>query len=250
MSSSQCAETPAQAEGKWFNPTHWSVVLAAGHGMSPRSVEAREALCKTYWEPIYGYVRRQGYNVPDAQDLTQGFFLHLLKGNRLADLDPKNGKFRSFLLTVLRHFLADQNDHACTAKRGGGQPFLSEDELAIENRYCRCAAASLSAEAIYDRQWALALLDQAVTRLWRRFAETGKSDQFEHLKSFLSREGSGQDYANAARALQSSPGAVAVSVHRMRTQYRELVKDEIGKTVSSAAEVEEEFRYLLEVLSQ
>jgi RNA polymerase sigma-70 factor (ECF subfamily) len=232
------------------------VVLAAGHTDPARRAEALEILCRTYWPPLYAYVRRLGHPPPDAQDLTQGFFAHLLSQHTLEGLSPERGKFRSFLLTALKNFLVNERVRAHRLKRGGGQPAFSLEEVSslddetAEARFLHDAAVTHTPECVYDRSWALTLQQRALVRLQDEFTTADKAETFTRLSEFLAHEGSGADYAKVAQALHMTPGAVAVAVHRLRLRYREIVRDEIRHTVAHPAQVDEEMRYLVEVLCQ
>ena len=233
-----------------FTTTHWSVVLAAGDVASPQATEALEKLCRTYWYPLYAYVRRKGYSADDAQDLTQEFFARLLARNYLSVADRNKGKFRSFLLGSLEHFLAREWTKAHAQKRGGGQPSFSLDELDAENRYLLEPTHELTAEKIFDRRWATTLLDQAMARLCEECVANHKGDLFQKVESFLSGEKGEASYADVAAALKMSEGAVKVAVHRLRQRYGELVRAEIEETVATVKEVDEELRYLFAVLRE
>lgn len=224
--------------------------MAAGEAGSHRRTEALEKLCATYWEPLYAFLRWSGYERHDAQDFTQSFFAHLLSGNHLQRLSPEKGKFRSFLLVSLKHFLADQHDRTTAAKRGGGQIPVPLDAELAESRFAQDVNASTSAESLFDRRWALVILNQALARLREEFQRVGKPQQFAALSVFLSSEGSAEDYAEVAERLQMSPGAVPVAVHRLRLRYREAIRAEVAHTVSNSADLEEEMHYLLELLCQ
>ena len=227
-----------------FAATRWTMVLTAGQTASPQAGRALEELCRAYWYPLYAYVRRRGYDVHDAEDLTQEFFARLLAKHYLADVDRTKGKFRSFLLASLKHFLANEWDRAHAAKRGGGQPLLSLDTQKAETRYRSEPADELTAEKLLDRQWALALLDQVLDRLQAEFVADGKAEQFDQLKMFLT-EGKGTtSYAAVATKLQTTEGAIKVGVHRLRRRYRELLREEISHTVATSAEIEDEMRHL------
>ncbi len=232
-----------------FAATRWTVVLSAGQAPSPQAGRALEELCRAYWYPLYAYVRRRGYDVQEAEDLTQEFFARLLAKNYLADVDRTKGRFRSFLLGSLKHFLANEWDRARAAKRGGGQPPLSLDTRTAETRYRSEPADELTPEKLLDRQWALALLDQVLARLQAEFVADGKGAQFSQLKLFLT-EGKGTtSYAAVATKLQTTEGAVKVAVHRLRRRYRELLREEISHTVATPAEIDEEIRHLFAVFA-
>src|SRR5437868_2500654 len=171
-------------KAQWFTTTHWSVVIAAGESGSPRAEAALEKLCRTYWYPLYAYVRRQGHGPHDAQDLTQGFFARLLEKNYLGVVEREKGKFRSFLLAALNHFLANERDRMNAAKRGGGKPLISLDDTA-ENLFSLEPASNLSPEMTFEKQWATTLLEQAFSRVREEFVAAGKGPLFDRLKGFL-----------------------------------------------------------------
>ena len=248
MPLSESYEGRSLASASWFTTTHWSVVLAAGHDSSPGSQEALEKLCRTYWYPLYAYTRRRGYNPHDAQDLTQGFFARLLARNDLAQVHPQKGRFRSFLLASLQHFLADEWDKASADKRGGQATILSLDEPTAEQRYQQEPANDLSPERIYDRRWALTVLDRAQAGLKAEFVADGKSDLYEALKVFLSGEKPGQTHAQVAARLGKSSDAVRCAVQRLRQRYGELIRTEVAHTVARPGQIDEEIRHLLAVI--
>lgn len=222
--------------------------MAAGEANSAQSYEALEKLCRAYWYPLYAYVRRKGYAVHDAQDVTQAFFARLLARNYLSVADRNRGKFRSFLLGSLEHFLAREWAKARAQKRGGGKAVLSLDETDAENRYLLEPADALTPEKIFDRRWATTLLDQAMSCLREECIANHKSDLFGKVESFLSGEKGEASYAELGAALKMSEGAIKVAVHRLRQRYGELVRTEIAQTVTTSDEVEEELRYLFTVL--
>jgi RNA polymerase sigma-70 factor (ECF subfamily) len=231
-----------------FRTTHWSVVLGAADSAAPGAAEALEKLCRAYWYPLYAYVRREGYGPDDAQDLTQGFFARFLEKNYLAQVNREKGRFRSFLLASLRHFLADERDRAQALKRGGGQIFISRDAEEAEQRYQQEPADKSSPESIYERRWALTVLDRAQAKLKAEFTADGKSDLYEALKIFLSGEKPEQTHAQLAARLGKSTDAVRCAVQRLRQRYGELIRAEVSDTVSSAGQIDEEIRYLLQVI--
>lgn len=248
-STRQPEETVAQ-RGASFTPTHWSVVLAAaGHTDSAGARDALEKLCRNYWVPIYAFVRRQGHSPHDAQDLTQEFFARLLEKNYLADADRAKGRFRSFLLASLKHFLANEWDKANAQKRGGGRVLISIDANAVETAFGAELAHELTADKIFERRWALALLDQVLRRLREEYARDGKQNQFEQLKQTLTEASRSVPYAEIAARLGTSEGAVKVAVHRLRQRYRELLRSEIADTVASPAEIDDEIRNLFAALA-
>ncbi len=231
-----------------FAPTHWSVVLAVGRSAGEQRAVALEALCRAYWEPLYAYVRRLGYERSDAEDLTQGFFAHLLCGRGLDTVSPARGKFRSFLLSSLKHFIADERDRAAAAKRGGDQKRLSFDMTRVERHLQQECVFEGSAEHLFDRRWAVTLLNHAFVKLQEELRLEDKAEEFAELSAFLSREGGAADYESAGAKLGLKHGAVAVAVHRLRLRYRELIRVEIAQTVAHPSEVAEEMRYLLELI--
>jgi RNA polymerase sigma-70 factor (ECF subfamily) len=226
-----------------FAETQWTIVLAAGGASSSRAAAALETLCRTYWPPIYAFVRHRGYPQHDAQDITQDFFLRLLRGNLIARADPEIGRFRSFLLVSLKRFLADGWDKARTLKRGGGKTVVSLDELQAEERWLGEPAADTSPEASYDSRWAMTLLDGALRRL-RDQCSPMRQRQFDLLKCFLTEASSDVRYREVAEQLGTSANAVAVAVHRMRQRYREMVRAEVAQTVLNGADAAEELRRL------
>jgi RNA polymerase sigma factor (sigma-70 family) len=233
-----------------FTPTHWSVVLAAaGRTDSAHARDALEKLCRNYWLPIYAFVRRQGHSPHDAQDLTQEFFARLLEHNYLAGADRAKGRFRSFLLASLKHFLANEWDRATAQKRGGGQVPISIDAATAESSFGLEPADVLTAEKIFERRWALALLEQVLRRLREEYTRDGKERQFEQLKPTLTEASRSVPYAEIAVRLATSEGAVKVAVHRLRQRYRELLRAEIADTVASAGEIEDEIRNLFAALA-
>lgn len=232
-----------------FAATHWSVVLAARGGDSTRARAALEALCKTYWYPLYAFARRLGQSPHDAEDSVQGFFVICLEKNYLAAAEQAKGRFRSFLLLALKRFLAKERDKSRARKRGGGQRPIALDGLSAEQRYALEPAEPLSADKLFERRWALTLLEQVLSRLREELAGAGRLEAFEQLKEFLLAGGRGTPYKELAARLGTSEGAVKVGVHRLRQRYRELLEEEIANTVASPKEVEEERRYLLAVLS-
>jgi len=234
---------------EWFLTTHWSMVLAAREAASPRASEALEKLCRAYWWPLYTFVRRRGYDSHDAQDLTQEFFARLLEKNWLDSVDRTKGKFRSFLLAALKHFMAKEWRRAHAQKRGGWMALLSLDEEGAEQQYLHVAAAGLSPEQLYEQQWATALLDQVLALLREEFATDGKGTWFEEVKIFLTGEKRAVSYAELAVKLGTTEAALTMAVRRMRQRYGELLRAQIAHTVASSEEIEEELRALLAALS-
>ena len=224
--------------------------MTAQRGGSREAEAALEKLCQTYWYPLYSYLRRKGSDPDKAQDLTQGFFYRLIKENYLGAVDRKRGKFRSFLLAALNHFVSNQRDHDRAAKRGGGQPLLSLDDMDAENRFIHEPASSLSPEKIFEKNWFLTLFEQALTRLSEEQKTAGKAELFEQLKPFVVEEAESGDYNSAAARLNMTPNAVAVTVHRLRDRYKKLVHEEVVRTVADPAEIEDELRRFFAVLEE
>ena len=233
-----------------FATTHWSVVLAAGEIGSAPAQRALETLCAAYWYPIYVYVRRKGHGPDDAQDLTQEFFAQLIAKEQLRLADRNKGRFRTFLLAMLDFFLAREWSRAHRQKRGGQFRFVSLDQQTPEERYRLEPADSDTPEKKFLRQWALTVLKQAMIALEIECAVEGKGALFQEVKNLLSGERDGAAYADIARRLATTDGAVRVAVHRLRQRYGELLRAEIAETVGTAEEVEEELRFLLRVLSE
>jgi RNA polymerase sigma-70 factor (ECF subfamily) len=249
MSSARETEVITATQRNWFTTTHWSLVLNARDPSSPLATDALEKLCRTYWYPLYVYVRRQGEDDESAKDLTQGFFARLLEKNYLAQVQRERGKFRSFLLAALKHFLADEWDKARAQKRGGGQPLISLDDTTCEDRYRLEPAEAMDAEKLFERRWALTLLEQARGRVREEYVKAGKAELYDGLKSFESGDQNAPSYAQVAGELGLTESAVKSAVFRMRQRYRELVREEVANTVDSPAEVDAEIRYLISVIS-
>jgi RNA polymerase sigma factor (sigma-70 family) len=232
-----------------FVTTHWSVVLTASRTDTARARDALARLCQAYWHPLYAYVRRVGNSPHDAQDLTQEFFKRLLEKNFLAGADESRGRFRSFLLASLKHFLANEWHKARAQKRGGGQIPISIDVSVAETSCHFEPADTTTADKIYERRWALTLLDQVLRRLREEYVRDGKQKLFEQLKPTLTEASRSVAYAEIARRLDATEGAVKVAVHRLRHRYREILRAEIAETVAGPDEVEDELRNLFAALS-
>jgi RNA polymerase sigma-70 factor (ECF subfamily) len=236
------------AGGPLFCTTHWSVVLQATDPDSPEAHDALERLCTSYWYPLYACVRRHGNNPEDARDLTQEFFARLLAKNSLRHADPQRGRFRTFLQTALTNFLATEWAKGMTQKRGGGQPLLSLDATEAEERYVAEPADTLTPARLFDKQWAATVLEFAVRNLAHEYAVAGKSELFEALKNYIWGD-STVSYAEIGAAHGLSEGAVKVAAHRMRERYRELLRLEVGRTVETPEQAEEELRDLIAIIS-
>lgn len=231
--------------GDYFATTRWSLVLAAGTDSPDESAGlALEELCRLYWYPLYAYIRHRGYTKEDAEDLTQAFFVRLLKKNYLRQISQEKGKFRSFLLIALKHFLANEWDRTNCQKRGGGAFALPMDWQAAENRYQIDPPDYLSPDKLYDRAWAMTMLERVVQQLEREIRDENKAEMFFTLKPLLMLEQTAIPYQQAAETLHLSEGTLRVVVHRWRRRYRELLRQEIAQTVSDAHAVQEEIQAL------
>ncbi|HXP60565.1 MAG TPA: sigma-70 family RNA polymerase sigma factor [Dongiaceae bacterium] len=244
------ASAPTSAEqGARFTATHWSVVLHAQDPASPQAGEALEKLCRSYWPPLYAYVRRVGNDEHTAKDLTQGFFAKLLEKNYLADVRREKGKFRSFLLKSLKHFLADEWDKSQAQKRGGGRIMLSFDEQTAEDRYRLEPADEMTPDKLFDRRWALTTLEQAVGRLRKEYQDTDKAALFGQLQDFLSGGPGDSTYAEAAARLGMTESTLKSYVFRLRKRNREILREVIAQTVASPSQIDEELRDLRAALA-
>ncbi len=232
-----------------FATTHWSLVLAAGHNESPQARQSLEKLCQTYWLPLYVFVRRRGYSDADAKDLTQGFFAWLLERNWLASADQDRGRFRSFLLTSISHFLDNEWDKSRAQKRGGGKVIA----LPFDPSNTNCGwepPDHHTPEQSFEYRWALALLEEVMNRLGAEYTRQGKQALFEALKPCLVGDRAAQPYAELAAQLRMTEGSVKVAVHRLRQHYRRLLREELSNTVTQPEQVDEEMRYLFAVLAR
>jgi RNA polymerase sigma factor (sigma-70 family) len=230
-----------------FATTHWSVVLAA-QGQSPAAQEALEKLCRIYWWPIYGFVRRQGYKPEEAQDLTQSFFARLLERRDLETVRQERGRLRSYLLASVKNFLSKARDRELTIKRGEGRPLISLEDLLARERADQEPAYKLSADRIYERRWALTLLEQVLARLGAEYKAAGKLPLFDSLKELLAGESGQPSQAKIAAELQMTENAVKQAFHRLRYRYRQLLHEEIAHTVAAPDDVEDELRHFMAVL--
>jgi RNA polymerase sigma-70 factor (ECF subfamily) len=227
-----------------FLTTHWSLVVEAADRGSPASAEALEALCRTYWLPLYRYVRRRTPNLDEAHDLTQEFFARLLEKNFLAAAQPERGRFRAFLLAAFKHFLSHEWEKARTQKRGGGKPVFSLDFSSSDSHHALEPSAGVTPEEAYDREWATTLLAGVMESLLEEFTRAGKRAEFDVLKGFLTGGDPGRSYADAARELGSSEAAVKMAVYRLKGRFRERLRDWIAQTVSGPEEIDAEIRDL------
>jgi RNA polymerase sigma factor (sigma-70 family) len=232
-----------------FATTHWSVVVSAGKGGSEAAFVALDRLCQAYWYPLFAYVRRRGYAEDQAKDLTQAFFAQLIGRNYLSDANPELGRFRTFLLTSLNHFLANEWSRGHAQKRGGGVEFISLDYAREQEGRSLDPGHELTPERIYEKRWAEAVLEKVLERLRSEF-DGVSIKRFDVLKQFLTEEKGASSYANVAQALGMTNQAVKSAVHRLRQRWRELMREEIAHTVHAATskDVDDEIRYLLNVL--
>lgn len=230
--------------GVEFATTRWTVVLAAGDAEHPHADRALATLCQTYWMPLYAFVRRRGYAADDAADLVQDFFARMLERSLLGQADRDRGRFRTFLLAALSHFLANEWNRQRTLKRGGAQPPISWDAQAAEHRYLREAAETETPATAFDRHWAEALLQRALDQLRRHYAAIGKADLFGALEPCLSGENLAPSYRELAGRLGLSEGALRVAAHRLRRGFGEILRLEVAHTVATPTEIDDELRYL------
>jgi len=239
------------AQDRWrdFASTHWSVVLLAGQQHSSQAREALEKLCRAYWPPLYAFVRREGHGPEEAADLTQEFFSRLLASQGLESADRTKGKFRSFLLASMKHLLANERKREDRQKRGGSYPHFSLNATVAEDGYKVDPPDDLTPEKVFERRWAETLIDSVTRRLQEEFAEAGMSRRFDELKVFLLAGDEPASYAETARRLEMSEGAVRTAIHRIRQRYGELFRAEIAQTVAGPQEMEEELRHFVAVLA-
>ena len=244
------AQPSRPAGPHWFATTHWSVVLAAGRSESEQQAAALQQLCHAYWYPLYAYVRWRGHSPEDAQDLTQEFFLRLIEKQWLSGVAQEGARFRSFLLTMLKGFLANAHDHARAAKRGGGKVFVPLDSDRAEDRLAEEPSTNETPETAFERRWALAVLAEALQRLRATAGAADKARHFELLHPFLSREPLEGEYAALAEQLQTSPGAIGVAVHRLRQKYREALRATVADTLADVTQVDDEMRHVFGALNR
>ena len=250
MSHAQPDGETGRADALGFVGTPWPLVQAVADADPARRAAALEQLCRIYWEPLYAYIRRRGHEMHDAQDLTQSFFEFLLEKHVIEAADPERGRFRCYLLTCLKKFLAGERAMANAEKRGGGKIIVPLDAEMAEQHYRQDSSENLTAVEHFDRRWALTLLDRAFARLSGEALAAGKAELFEALKSFLSVESGEANYAKVSERLKKTPAAVRQEVHHFRRRLRKLLRAEIAHTVRDPAEIEDELRYLIKLLSQ
>lgn len=240
----------ARGTGAPFGPTQWSIVLAARGGLTSDSGEALATLCRSYWFPIYSFIRRRGHPPHEAQDLTQDFFVHVFEHETLRRVDRTKGRFRTFLLAVLENFLRNERVRQRALKRGGGRQIVSWDESDSESRYAVEPADDATPELLFERRWAQSLVDQVMRRLSQEYRAADKAGVFEHLRGFLTGEIGPGMYEEAASGLGMSDGAVKVAVHRLRRRFGEMLRSEVAQTVNDPADVADELRHLLAALGR
>jgi len=237
-----------QTPSERFATTQWSLVRAAGASGTPESQVALEDLCQAYWHPLYGFIRRSGCSATEAQDLTQGFIVSLLSRDAIGLADPQRGRFRSFLLGSLNKFLVDQHRRENAQKRGGGQTIFSIDAATAEERYHREPVDQLTPEKIFQRQWAVTMLERAQARLQQSYLESGQADLLEQLMPHLRRDQDRLPYRDIAKRLNMQENAVKVAAHRLKKKYREALRSEILQTLDSPDELEDELKQLFSYL--
>lgn len=241
----------ADRDPAWFTTTHWTVLVNAKSDDTTQSSEALGKLCRTYWAPIHAYIRRIGYSPMDAEDLTQQFFARFLEKKHYKLASRDRGKFRSFLLTSLKHFLVNEWERASAQKRGGGQALVSlDEEVPGEDRRRIEVADDRTAEHFYEQSWAITLLNRVRKRLEAEYASKAPTDRFAELEKFLPGEPGGLTYAEVAARFGVAEGTVKSDVHRLKRRYRELLREEIAQTVSTPAEIDEELRHLIRAVSR
>lgn len=248
MPRSSAAFSKSNPSNAVFTPTQWTRVFLARGGKSTEAREALGELCQSYWYPLYAFIRRSGYSREDSQDLAQEFFARLLSRDWLAQVDESKGRFRSFLLAALKHFLANELDKARALKRGGAQQFISLDGASAETRYQLEPAHLESPDKIFERRWAIQLLDKALAALQQEHVQEEKGVVFDALKECLAGSRESIPYIELAPRLGVSVGALKVMVHRFRGRYRDLLREEVARTVVEPGQIEGEMRHLLEVL--
>jgi DNA-directed RNA polymerase specialized sigma24 family protein len=241
---------PTSPSPQGFETTRWSLVMAARDGRATVAREALTALCETYWYPLYAFVRRKGHDADEALDLVQGFFARLLERGDLASVDRSKGRLRSFLMAACAHYLANRRDHDRAEKRGGGRRLVSIDRTTAEGRYGREPSHDQTAERLFEQRWATTLLDLVVGRLEEEMTAAGKARQFAILRPALSGDSERTSYARIAAELGVSNDAARAAAHRLRARFRELIREEIARTLDDPADVEDEIHSLFSALGE
>ncbi len=242
------SSSPVARPAQRFATTRWSLIIQARHGEIVPARAALEELCEAYWLPVYGFMRRQTRDLHQAQDLTQGFFASLLSHDGLANLHPDRGRFRSFLLAAAKHFVCNEFDKQSAVVRGGGVVLHALDYEFGERQLSQELSRNESAEAIFERSWAIAMLDRVLKQLRDEYVDLNKAALFECLSPFLSGDQSGEGYTGVCEILQLSPEAARVAAHRMRKRYRQILREEIAQTIATPQEVDDEIRHLFAAL--
>jgi RNA polymerase sigma-70 factor (ECF subfamily) len=242
-------DTASHADRARFETTRWNIVLTAGGPDTPAAREARETLCATYWYPLYAFVRRKGYGSADAEDLVQGFFARLLDGDRLSGLDPRKGTLRAFLMAACKNYLAGCRDHDNALKRAGGRSLVQFDSLQADIRYTAEPCHAVTAERLYDRHWALTLIQRAGARLREEMRREGKVEIYDRLSSSLAGEAEAPRYATIARELGKTEGALKMAAARLRARFGQILREEIAATVSDPDQVDDEVADLFNALA-
>lgn len=250
MSALDANESPGPKPSERFQTTHWSVVLAAANATTPGAQAALEELCRAYWYPLYAFIRRDGATAHDAQDLTQGFLARLIEKRQLSGIEAGLGKFRSFLLVTLKHYLSDERKRARAQKRGGNRVTISIDEQTAESRYRIEPADALTPDALFEREWALTVLEQVLRRVRCRYAARGREKVFDHLEPCLGGSQKPVSYAGIGAALGMDEGAVKVAAHRLRKEFGLELRAEIARTITDPAAIDAEIRQLIAVTSR
>jgi len=247
VTSTTATDPSGQQGGVAFTTTHWSVVLDA-QGESPAAQEALEKLCRTYWRPIFAFLRRQGFRPEEAEDITQGFFAQLLERRKFSALRKEKGRLRSFLLGALKYFLADEQRRAMAIKRGKGQRLISLEELRADERIDMEPSDPMTAEMIYERRWALTVLEQVLSRLKDEYVGAGNAALFDSLKQLLPDEPGSPSQAEIATQLGMTENALRQAFYRFRQRYQSLLREEIANTVATPGDIEDELRHLIAVI--
>ena len=233
-----------------FPTTSWSLVIASAGSPDDQSKQALASLCERYWYPLYAFIRRQGHDPDQARDLTQDFFVRLLEKNYVGQADQRRGRFRTFLLTAVKHFLLNEADHASAKKRGGAHVILPIELVIAEQSYQLEPSHDATPEKLFERNWAVTLLQTVTGQLQREFIQAGKAEQFDSLKPMLTGESEGVRYSEIAQELRLSEGAVKVAIHRLRRRFRELLRQEVAETTADPRLVDEEIHFLSDVLAR
>jgi RNA polymerase sigma-70 factor (ECF subfamily) len=248
MSPSAQARNDFPTEAMGFHTTHWTIVLGARDGDGIAGQEALASLCSTYWYPLYAFIRRSGFTPHDAEDLTQGFFYAFLSKDSLTNVNPEAGKFRSYLLVCLKHYLSNERRRGQAQRRGAGVPFVRLDRDEAETRYLAEPADNVTPDVLYERRWAFEVLDRVLANLREEYSRRNKSALFDDLRGLLPGEGASISRANLSIRHGMSAGAMDVAIHRFRQRFGTLLRAQVAQTVSSADEIEPELRYLISVL--